>query len=351
MRLTLPMLIPALAVAASAAAHRVTNPADLAPYLVYVPFAFVLPRLLVTIEDVTILVRIGIASLLFNAAWMFALHRGLVHVPNLSSVDGQRWMSTGSLTGGALATATLYGVASGVAWISAATSRHRVSSALLGAVFTGAGALTGSRAALIASGVGLLVALILIAAQLRSKPAAGQLLIAACICIVLGSILALPHLVRADDSLRAGRWEATLRLAVQNPLLGAGPGATSQARAIRELGLGANSPLPDNLVGTRVSESSVLKVAAEIGIPGFLAFTAWLFSVLLRSGITRPWDRGKYEFLGPAIVVLTVVNGLTFQNMESFVGATLFWLGIGLCRAQGEFRAAATIDSARSLSV
>ena len=41
-----------------------------------------------------------------------------------------------------------------------------------------------------------------------------------------------------------------------------------------------------------------------------------------------------YEFVGPTLVILTIVNGLTYENMESFVGGSLFWLGIGLCRAR-----------------
>lgn len=321
-------------VALSAAVHRVTNLADLSPYFLYAPFAIVMPRLLVTTDDLAILVRIGIGSLLFNAAWMVALRIGAVDKPNLLLVDGPHWMTTGSLTGGALATATLYGVASGAAWIAAATSRRRLEFAVLGAAFTGACALTGSRAAIVASGVGLLVALVLLAARLRSKPVIGPLLIGVCICMMVGSVIAVPLTLRADDSLRASRWEAALRLAAYNPLLGAGPGATSQSRVMRELGLGPDVSPPDNLIGTRVSESSVLKVAAEIGLVGSLAFTAWVISVLIRTGITRPWDRRDYEFVGPAIVVLTLVNGLTYQNMESFIGATLFWMGIGLCRAR-----------------
>lgn len=323
-----------LFVALSAAVHRVTNLADLSPYFVYAPFALVLPRLLVTTDDLAVLVWLGTGSLLFNAAWMVALRLGAIDTPNLLLVDGPRWMTTGSLTGGALATATLYGVASGAAWIAAATSRRRLKFAVLGVAFTGAGALTGSRAALVASGVGLLVALMLLAARLRSKPVIGPLLIAGCICIVVGTVLAVPLTLRADDSLRASRWEAALRLAAQNPVLGAGPGATSQSRVMRELGLGPDVSPPDNLIGTRVSESSVLKVAAEIGLIGSLAFAAWVITVLIRAGITRPWDRRVHEFLGPTIVVLTILNGLTYQNMESFIGATLLWVGIGLCRSR-----------------
>jgi O-antigen ligase len=168
---------------------------------------------------------------------------------------------------------------------------------------------------------------------LRHVPHIGPLLVIACICLVIGSVLVIPHLLKADDSLRASRWQATAQLALHNPLLGAGPGATSQGRVMRELGLGSSASPPDNLIGTRVSESSVLKVAAEIGFPGFVAFGAWLLSVLIRTVVSRPWDRGTYDCLGAAIVILTIVNGLTYQSMESFIGATLFWFGIGLSRS------------------
>ena len=323
-------------VVVSAAVHRVSNFADLSPYFVYVPLAIIVPRLLVTSNDVATLLWVGIGALLFNAAWMGASRLGIVDVPNLLAVDGPHWNTTGSLTGDALATATLYGVGSGVAWVAAALSRRHVSSALLGLALTAGGALTGSRAALVASAIGLFIAIVLTAARLRSRHFIGPVLIFGCICFAIGAIVAGQHALKADDPIRVSRWEATFQLAIHNPLLGAGPGATGQARVERELGLGANSGLPDNLVGTRVSESSVLKVAAEVGFPAFLLISAWLLSILIRAGVLRPMSLyGRpYQFVGPALVVLSIVNGVTYQNMESFVGAALFWLGIGLCRAR-----------------
>jgi hypothetical protein len=320
----------------SAVVHRVTNFADLSPYFVYVPLAIIVPRVLVTSNDVAILVEVAIGALLLNAAWMGTAHVGIINVPNLLLVDGPHWNSTGSLTGDALTTATLYGVAAGVAWVGAAVSRRHVTNALLGLALTAAGAMTGSRAALVASALGLFIALTLTAARLRSERFIGPLLIFGCVCFAIAAIVVGQHALKANDPIRVSRWEATIQLAIHNPLLGAGPGATGQARVERELGLAPNSTLSDNLVGTRVSESSVLKVAAEVGFPAFLLISAWLLLVLIRAGVLRPISLyGRpYDFVGPALVILTIVNGLTVQNMESFVGATLFWLGIGLCRAR-----------------
>lgn len=324
----------------SAAVHRVSNFGDLSPYFVYVPLAIIVPRLLVTADDVAMLVWVGIAALLFNAAWMGASHLGIVSVPNLLAVDGPQWNTTGSMTGGALATATLYGVASAVAWITAAMSRRPVPILLVGLALAGAGALTGSRAALVASGFGLFIAIAMTAARMRSRRTVGPVLMGVCVVVAIAAILAAPHALRSDDSLRASRWEATLRLAGQNLLLGAGPGATGQSRVTRELGLPTSLSPPDNLIGTRVSESSVLKVAAELGVPAFILMSAWLLSVLIRAGVLRPMSMyGRpYEVVGPTLVILTIVNGVTYQNMESFVGATLFWLGIGLCRGRWSAR-------------
>lgn len=319
----------------SAAVHRVSNFTDLSPYFVYVPLAIIVPRLMVTSNDVAILVWIGIGALLFNTAWMGGSRLGIVTVPNLLAVDGPHWNTTGSLTGDALATATLYGVASGIAWVAAALSRHHASNALLGVALTAGGTLTGSRAALVASAIGLFIAIAVTAARMRSRHFLGPVLIFGCICFATAAIVVGQHAIRADDALRASRWNATLRLAIDNPLLGAGPGATSQARVQRELGL-ANGASPDNVIGTRVSESSVLKEAAEVGLTAFLLITAWLLSVLIRAGVLRPMSlNGRpYAFVGPTLLILTIVNGLTYSNMESFVGGTLFWLGVGLCRAR-----------------
>src|ERR1700674_1325318 len=170
---------------------------------------------------------------------------------------------------------------------------------------------------------------------MRSRRFVGPLLIFGCVCFAIAAIVAGEHDLKANDPIRVGRWEATFQLAIRNPLLGAGPGATGQARVQRELGAAANY-LPDNLVGNRVSESSVLKIAAELGLPAFLLISAWLVSVLVRAGVMRPMSMfGRpYEFVGPTLVILTIVNGLTYENMESFVGGSLFWLGIGLCRAR-----------------
>ncbi len=319
----------------SAAVHRITNFAELSPYFVYVPLAIIVPRLLVTANDVAILLDVAIGALLLNAAWMGAAHLGIINVPDLLVVDGPHWNTTGSLTGDALTTATLYGVGAGVAWVGAALSRRHVTNALLGLALTAAGAMTGSRAALVASALGLFIALTLTAARLRSERFIGPLLIFGCVCFAIAAIVVGQHALKADDPIRVSRWEATIQLAIRNPLLGAGPGATSQARIVRELGAAANY-LPDNLLGTRVSESSLLKVAAELGLPAFLLISAWLVSVLVRAGGLKPmslFDR-PFEFVGPALVILTIVNGLTYQNMESFVGGSLFWLGIGLCRAR-----------------
>jgi hypothetical protein len=322
--------------ALSAAVHHVSNFADLSPYFVYVPLAVIVPRLLETSDQVALLVEVGVGALLFNAGWMGASRLGIIHVPNLLAVDGLHWNTTGSLTGDALATATLYGVGSGVAWVAAAMSRRRLSSALLALALTAGGAMTGSRAALVASAIGLFIAIALSAARLRSRRFIGPALIFGCVCFAIAAIVVGQHALKANDPIRISRWEATFQLAIHNPLLGAGPGATGQARVERDLGLGPNSVLPDYLVGTRVSESSVLKVAAELGFPAFLLIGAWLLSVLIRAGVLRPMSLyGRpYAFVGPALVVLSVVNGVTYQNMESFVGATLFWLGIGLCRAR-----------------
>lgn len=319
----------------SAAVHRVTNFAELSPYFVYVPLAVIVPRLLVIADEVAILLEVAIGALLLNAAWMAGAHLGIINVPNLSVVDGLHWNTTGSLTGDALTTATLYGVAAGVAWVAAALSRRHVSNTLLGLALTAGGALTGSRAALVGSALGLFIAIALIAARMRWRRIIGPVLIFACVCLVIAAIVAGQHALKANDPIRVSRWEATIQLAIHNPLLGAGPGATSQAKVQRELGVAANY-LPDNLIGTRVSESSVLKVAAELGLPALLLMSAWLMSVLIRAGVLRPmslFDR-PYEFVGPTLVILTIVNGLTYQNMESFVGGNLFWLGIGLCRAR-----------------
>jgi hypothetical protein len=323
-------------VVVSAAVHRVSNFADLSPYFVYVPLAIIVPRLLLTSDDVAMMVWVGMGALLFNAIWMGATRLGIVDVPNLLAVDGPNWNTTGSLTGGTLATATLYGVAAGAVWITAAMSRRPVPILLVGLALTGAGALTGSRAALVASGFGLFIAIAMTAGRMRSRRAVGPVLIGVCVVVAIAAILAAPHALRSDDSLRASRWEATFRLAVNNPLLGAGPGATSQSRALRELGLTASASPPDNLVGTRVSESSVLKVVAELGLPALILMGVWLLSILIRAGLARPlsWYGLPYKSVGPALVILTTVNGVTYQNMESFVGATLFWLGIGLCRAR-----------------
>jgi len=320
----------------SAAVHRVTNFADLSPYFVYVPFAIIVPRLLVKPGDVALLVYVAIGSLLFNALWILGTRLGVIDVPNLFSLDGPSWRTTGSLTGGALATATLYGVASGVTWIAAAMSRRPGRHMVLALALTIAGALTGSRASLVASGLGALIAIALTAARLRSRHRAGPVLIFVCVVISVAAILLAPRALRADDSLRASRWQATISLAVHNPLLGAGPGATSQSRVMRELGLPANASPPDNLLGTRVSESSVLKVPAEVGVLALLLISAWVATVLTRAGVLRPLNLyGRpFAYVGPAVVILTIVNGVTYQNMESFVGATLFWLGIGLCRAR-----------------
>lgn len=321
-------------VIASAAIHFVTNLADLAPYFVYVPFAITVPRLLVSSRHVAIMTWVAIASLLFNAAWMLAVRLDIVGGPDLLAVVGPSWNTTGSLTGGALATSSLYGVSAGVAWVAGGVSRHRLRRWLLALVLTAAGGLTGSRAAIVTSGLGLLLAIVLAAASTRSGPAVRALLAGLLLSMGLAVIVVGPHLIRADDSVRANRWAATVHVALDNPLLGAGPGATSQSRAIRHLGLDPRGNLPDTIVGTRVSESSALKVAAEIGFPGLVAITVWVVSVVVRAGPVRPAipNGGGPQFLGPVIVLLTVLSGITVANMESFVGATLFWLGVGLCR-------------------
>ena len=319
----------------SAALHRVTSFAELSPYFVYVPLAVIVPRLLVTSNDVAILLEVAIGALLLNAAWMGAAHLGIINVPNLLAVDGPHWNTTGSLTGDALTTATLYGVAAGVAWVGAALSRRHLSNAVLALALTASGALTGSRAALVGSALGLFIAIALTAARMRSRRVIGPVLMIACVCFAIAAIVAGQHAIKANDPIRVSRWEATIQMAIHNPLLGAGPGATSQARVQRELGVAANY-LPDNLIGTRVSESSVLKVAAELGFPALLLMSAWLVSVLIRADVLRPMSLfGRpYGFVGPTVVILTIVNGLTYQNMESFVGGSLFWLGIGICRAR-----------------
>ena len=350
-------------VIASAAVHHVTSLADLAPYFVYVPLAIIVPRLLVTSRHVAILVGVGVASLLLNVGWMLAIRLGTINAPNLLLLAGPHWNTTGSLTGAGLATATLYGVIAGLAWVAGGVSSHRVRNWLLALLFTGAGALTGSRAAIEVAGFGGLVTIALIAAHMRSGSVIRPLLACLFICLSIGvayvvaaqytarvspaaagpsasghPAATVPFFGRADDSLRVKRWETTLQTALKNPFLGAGPGATSQSRAIRELGLVGSDAisLPDNVVGTRISESSVLKVAAEVGFPALVAFAIWLVSVIVRAGAVSParWYGGDYEFIGPATVILTIVNGLTTPNIESFVGAILFWMGVGLCRSK-----------------
>jgi hypothetical protein len=322
-------------VIASAAIHSVRNLADLAPYFVYVPIGFIVPRLLVTSQHIATTLGIATGSLLINAVWMLAVRLGLIAWPDLSAVVGPSWNTTGSLTAGGLATGTLYGVSAGVAWVAGGVSTHRARNWALASIFTVAGGMSGSREAIVLSGVGVLLTIVLTMARMRSRPVAQALLGGVVVCMLLAAIFAGTHFVRPDDSIRASRWQAALHLASDNPLLGAGPGALSESRAIRELGLNPLSP-EDNLVGTRVSESSVLKVAAEIGLPALLAITVWVASVVVRAGGPLPalLYGGNYEFVGPVTIVLIVVNGLTSATMESFVGASLFWLGVGLCRSK-----------------
>jgi O-antigen ligase len=334
-RLDLLFVVYFALVIASAAVHSVTNIADLAPYFLYVPLGFALPRLLTTSQHIGTILWIATGSLLLNAAWMVAVRLGLIAWPDLSALLGPTWNTKGSLTASGLATGTLFGVSAGVAWVAGAVSRHRVRSWLLALVFTAAGGMTGSRAALVLAGVGVFITALLTVAQMRSRPVARAMLAGAVVCMLVAAIVVGPHFLRADDSVRAGRWQATLQLALDNPLLGAGPGAVSQARATRDLGLNPLAP-EDNVVGTRVSESSVLKLAAEIGFPGLLVIAVWVVTVLLRAGALRPahLNGSRYEFVGPVMVLLTAVDGLISTNMESFVGATLFWIGVGLCRSK-----------------
>lgn len=321
-------------VALSALSNRVSNLSDIAPYLVYVPFAVIVPRLEIRGERLKTLLWIATGSLLINFVWMIGLHAGPLRFLNLSAEDGYRWATTGSLTGGGLATASLYGVASGTAWIGAALSRHKISLGLLGLIFTIAANMTGSRAGLLLSAAGLFIGLVLLTVRYRSVRRVGRWLMVGCVVAAVVAAIATPRVLRSDDPLRVGRWQAAIHLALEHPVLGAGPGAISQGRAIRELGLAANGPLPDNVIGTRVSESSALKVAAEVGFPALIAIAVWLFTVLLRGGAFRVGllFENPLAAVGPALLLLTVINGLTYQNMESFIGAGLFWLGIGLCR-------------------
>lgn len=320
----------------SAATHFVTNLADLAPYFVYVPLGFILPRLLVTSRQVKTMLLVAAGSLLLNAAWMVAVRRGIIAWPDLVSVVGPTWNVSGSLTGSGLTTATLFGVGAGLGWVVGKVTHDRLRIWLLSVVFTFAAAMTGSREAIVTSGVGLILLIVIVATRLSSKARSQAVLALLAVMLLFAATFLGPHFVRADDSVRVARWGATLRLAWDNPLLGAGPGATSLSRVIRDLDLNPISNLPDNIVGNRLSENSVIKVAAEVGLPAFLAITIWIASVIGRAVPPRPAALygGHYELVGPLMIVLTVVDGLTSANMESFVGATLFWFGVGLCRSR-----------------
>ena len=298
----------------SAAIHP-TSWEDLRPYLAYTPLAFAIPRLISTSEQLRRMLVCAGAATAVSAILFLLVTRGIAPDLLLDQViaPGER---PPSLAGPNVVSALLFVTAAVATWFYA----HRVTPTVL---FLVAAAATGARTPLL----GLSAALLLfMAMRVRKHLLWGWLTL-----VVLTGVLLLPvALWSDDDSTRQQRWTHTLQTAQTHPLVGAGPGFTSQSRLIRELGLvdeAAVGYLPDNVIGARANESSVLKIAAEVG-PAALAFLALWLALVIRGAVRR----GGANLVGVVVTLAGAVTGLAVSTMDAALGGVLFWFGVGLCR-------------------
>lgn len=298
----------------SAASHP-TSVEDLRPYLAYPPLAFAIPRLIATRNQLRRLLICAGAATAVSTFLFLLITQGIATglLPDQVIVPRDR---PPSLAGGNTVTALLFVTAAVASWFYV---RH----VPLTLLFLVAALATGARSPLL----GLSTALLLITGMKARK----HLIRGWLGMVVLTAVLFLPFALHEEhDALRQERWLYALQTAKDHPLLGAGPGFTSQSRLIAELGLGdeqAAGYLPDNVIGARANESSVLKIAAEVGAAALVAVALW-FAAIMRQAVRH----GGPNQVGLAVTLAGAVTGLVVSTMDASLGSVLFWFGVGLCR-------------------
>ena len=138
---------------------------------------------------------------------------------------------------------------------------------------------------------------------------------------------------------RSPIWKAASMMAIDNPLLGVGPG---RYPAAIEAGYGRYLPwYPVQRAGTDQGHNAVLHVAAEVGIPGAALMVAFWWQLL--AACRRGWQRGPVPliactlFAALAALFLRLMfdsffEGVTTADRTRVIGGLLFAAAIAVDR-------------------
>ena len=186
---------------------------------------------------------------------------------------------------------------------------------LAGAVLLAAAALQASRGALIALAVsgGLYLAMRWSAMSRRGRQIAVATSIVA---LVFGTVAVAHRISSTDDPYRWERlklWAVSLRLAADNPLIGVGPGVFEYRTAPHRI------EHADAVVrfskDIEAEHSDYLKVAAETGLLGAIAFAALLILVIGRGLAAIRAGGGREAALGAGVAGL--LTHMTVENLSA----------------------------------